>query len=173
MTNSIRASVADGLTLARAALTVPLGVAAAAGAWRMLAILLVGAWWSDFFDGRTARRALTPTRLGNADIVVDTLVGLAVAIGLLIGGWIPPWLAAPVAFFAVAYAVQRNPAWSMVVQAIGYGASLWHLGRNDPGGLIIALTTILMIAILDQSRLVGFVLPAFFKGVAGRYERDG
>ncbi len=169
MSNSARARLADGLTLARAALTVPLGVAAAAGWWRAVAVLLVAAWWSDFFDGRMARQASTPTRLGDRDMVVDTLVGLAAATGLLVGGRIPAWVGAPVALFSIAYAVRRNPAWSMVVQGIGYGASLWQLGRHDEGGLLVTAVTILAIAVLDRSRLFGFVLPAFFNGILGRH----
>jgi phosphatidylglycerophosphate synthase len=159
---------ADALTAGRAALTVPLGVAAASGRWTFCMWLLSVAWWSDFLDGRLARRAGGGTRFGDWDMTADTIVGSGLMVGLTVGGHLSPWLSLAAGVLAVGYAVRRNPAVGMLIQAIAYGAALVLSARTEPAGFWPAVLTIGMIAVLDVRRLFGYVLPTFFAGLVGR-----
>ena len=159
---------ADALTAGRLVLSVPLGAAAAAGWWNSTTVLLVVAWWSDFLDGRLARRSSAQTRLGDWDLAADTAVGAGLLAGLAVGGHVPALWAAAGALLGLGFLVLRNPALGMLLQAIAYGPTLWLAARHGRPAFILALATIAVIAVLDVRRLFDFLLPAFFRGVVGR-----
>ncbi len=73
---------ADVLTAGRMLLALPMGLAAYSAGWRATALLLSLSWWSDFLDGRLARRAGGSTRLGAWDLAADTLVGAGLLVGV-------------------------------------------------------------------------------------------
>lgn len=159
---------ADALTAGRAALGVPLGIAGASGRWTLCMWLLGIAWWSDFLDGRLARRAGGGTRFGEWDMTADTVVGSGLMVGLTVGGHVSPWWSLAAGALAIGYVVRRNPAIGMLIQAIAYGAALLLAAGAGAEGFWPAVVTIGLIAVLDVRRLFGYVLPTFFAGLAGR-----
>ena len=88
------ARTADVLTLARLAIAPVLVAALAAEQRGTAAALLAAAWLTDALDGRAARASDVPTRLGGADLLVDTAVGAGALLGLALAGEFPGWLAA-------------------------------------------------------------------------------
>jgi phosphatidylserine synthase len=160
------AAIADGLTAGRGVLAVFLFVAAAVGAYRTAATLLALAWWTDLLDGRFARRAEEPTRLGPWDPLFDALVGVAVLGGLLVAGEVSPlpW-AAIGAVLLVAFVVSGNLSSGMLLQALGYAFFLAQLWTREPLWLGIVVVNIAALAALDAKRFWRQVLPTFFAGI--------
>jgi phosphatidylglycerophosphate synthase len=161
---------ADALTAGRAALALPLAMAAATDAWVMVAVVLSVAWVSDFADGRLARRAIGVTRLGRWDLPADTTVGAGVLAGLVIGGHISVWIGVTGLVLGAGYLAWGNPALSMLLQAGGYGPALWFIARDNVAAFVLVVGTIVMIAAFSIRRLFGYVLPTFFNGLRGRIE---
>jgi len=164
---------ADALTAVRAVLAVPLALAAHAGNWSVAAVLLAVAWWSDFFDGRLARRSSESTALGDWDLAADTTVGAGLLIGLVLGHHVPPSWGVGGAVLGVGFLALRNPALGMLLQAAAYGPALFFAARSASPSFWLAAATIGAIAILDRRRLFGYVLPVFFGGILGRSRKPG
>ncbi len=171
--STLTARLADGLTAGRIILAAPLAVVAARGWWYGVAVLLSLAWWSDFGDGRLARKVPGETRLGQVDLVADTLVGAVLLGGMVAGGYVQLGWTIAGTVLGAGYLLRRNPAWGMLLQAIGYGNALWQIGLNARPALGLALGTVAAIVVLDRSRLFGFVLPTFFDGLMGRHPDEG
>lgn len=167
------ATVADGLTTLRALLVLPLFWATAAKAVALAAALLAVAWWSDLLDGKAARRANRPTRLGPWDPLFDAFVGAAVLGGLISADIIGllPWGPIGVALLCGLLA-WRNLSLGMLLQAIAYGFFLAEVWTREPVWMIILLVTIGMILLLDLRRFVTYVLPTFFAGLTGHADAD-
>ncbi len=163
---------ADLLTGGRLIATLPLAYAAYRASWGTLALLLAAAWWSDHFDGVLARRAGSGTRFAGWDLRVDTAVGGSIVAGLVAGGHISAWHALVLAALAAGFVVLNNPAWSMLLQAVGYGWSLWFTFRHHTAAFGVLVVSIGSIALLGRSRLFGYVLPAFFQGIVGMSGTD-
>jgi cardiolipin synthase len=87
--------IANQVSLARAYLAAPaLAYSVTADHLGLLAVVLAVAGLTDLVDGTIARRFDRPSTLGGGlDPVVDGLLLGAVAIGLVIGGILPLWLA--------------------------------------------------------------------------------
>lgn len=164
---------ADALTAVRAALAVPLALAAYAGNWSVAAVLLAVAWWSDFLDGRLARRSSEPTALGDWDLTADTTVGAGLLIGLVLGHQVPPSWGVGGAVLGVGFLALRNPALGMLLQAAAYGPALFFAARSASPSFWFAAATIGAIGILDRRRLFGYVLPVFFGSILGRGGKPG
>lgn len=158
------ARLGDSLTVLRFALVVPVALAATSGRWFAMALLLASSWLSDFFDGRVARRG-GGGRLGAHDLDADTAVGAAAVLGLAWGGRLHVGALALATVCGAGYVVRRNPALAMITQAVGYGAALWWMYREGRPGLMVALLTIVLVAVLDADRLRRHVLPVFFDGL--------
>lgn len=170
--NAKLAKWADALTGGRMVLALPLGVAGYAGNWTITALLLSLSWWSDFFDGKLARRAGRGTRLGTWDLGADTLVGAGLLAGLVAGGHVAvPWGVAGT-LLGAGYLTLGNPALGMLLQAIAYGFALWFAAEHSAIGLVAATATIAAIAIFSPSRFFGYLLPTFFKGILGRSKTE-
>lgn len=85
---------ANQVTLARAYLAVPAFAYATSGRLGLLAVVVAVAGLTDLVDGTIARRLEQPSQLGGAlDPVVDGIFMGALCIGLVVGGFIPLWLA--------------------------------------------------------------------------------
>lgn len=166
------AAVADGLTSLRALLVVPLFWATAAADYPVAAALLAVAWWSDFFDGRLARRTEVPTRLGRWDPVFDAFIGSALLGGLVSSGAVGslPWGLGGLILFA-AFLVWRNLSLGMLVQALAYAFFLGEVWVNEPPWMLALAATIGAILILDWHRFVREVLPTFFSGIGATIDR--
>ncbi len=160
-----RAHLADALTASRVPLGFVLVPVIAGDHWLGAGILLSIAWWTDFFDGRVAK-STTGTRLGAWDGYADAMVGAGVLVGVLAGGHVPvlPFAAAGLVFGVVLMAT-GNFAYGMLLQATGYGPLLFLFAAKSAPALVVAVATIVVIAIADRGRFVGYVLPTFFEGV--------
>ena len=159
---------ADLLTAGRALLAVPLGISASSGSWTATAALLVLSWWSDFLDGRLARRSGGHSRLGGWDLAADTAVGAGLLVGLLVGEHVPMLWGVVGGALGAGFVILRNPAFGMLLQATAYGPALWFVGHESLAILALMAITIAVIAVLDASRLFRYVLPSFFGGIIGR-----
>jgi phosphatidylserine synthase len=171
-----RAVLADVLTGGRIALGV-----AAAGALLVdrvdwFSILLSAAWASDVFDGRLARSSGRRTWFGEADMLVDTWVGVCVLFGLGLSDRAPVGLVLVlIGVLGAIYLWTRNPAISQVLQGAAYGAALWLIFASPDATLSIPLGTLAVLMILEHEKFFGKVLPMFFRGIASfirgeRYE---
>ena len=159
------ARTADWLTGSRLILAVVIGVLAAERALDAAALALGLAWVTDSLDGRLARRTPVPTKLGDYDMAVDTFVGAMLVAGVGIGGSIPAWISiAALLLFGLGYLALRQPALSMALQGVGYGALLWRLWTARQPTLWVLVAVIAAIAAIDARKFVRVVLPEFFRG---------
>lgn len=166
--------IADALTAARLAMAVIL-VPLLSGRQLGVAGLVLGtAWITDFLDGRFARAADSPTRLGAWDLPVDTSVGIGAIVGLAVGGYLPIPLAAVVlVVFGPLYAGTRNYAASAVLQAVGYGGVLIRLFQESSSARWWPVLVAATIGILERDRFVHDTLPSFFSGIASLFGLRG
>ena len=164
---------ADALTLGR--LVVALALIAVLGTGRVTlgAALLGFAWISDFLDGRAARASGGRTRLGDVDLWADTFVGAGVVLGFTVWGWVHPVVGLGlVAVLLAAFALTRNEAMSMLLQATGYALALWRTWRDGhPASLWWLLTIIVVIAVVNRRIFWERSLPTFFGGLAATLRR--
>lgn len=165
---------ADGLTLGRAVVAIALIPVLGARRTVLGAALLGSAWLSDFLDGRAARASGGWTRFGGLDLWCDTLVGAGAVLGFVAWGWVPPLLGiALVAVLVTAFALTRNEAMSMVLQATGYGLVLWRTWRD---GHVVSLAWLLgiiaVIGVVNRRILWERSLPTFFGGLAALFRRS-
>ncbi len=167
------ALTADGLTGLRALLAIPLFWATAVENYPVAAGLLAVAWWSDFLDGRMARRATTPTKLGAWDPLCDALIGTALLGGLLSSGvvGVVPWGLIGLVLL-VAFISWRNLSLGMLLQALAYAFFLANVWTAEPGWMVVLAGTIALILIFDWRRFTTEVLPTFFAGISGGRETD-
>lgn len=159
---------ADGLTAYRAFVAVALVPVLGARRVALAAALLGTGWISDFLDGRAARASAGPTRLGRSDLWIDTLVGAGAVLGSVAFGWVPPALGVGlVALLVTGFALTRNEALSMLLQATGYGMVLWRTW-SDGHTLALAwlLSVIAAIGIVNRRIFWERSVPTFLGGLA-------
>ena len=161
-----RADVADLLTLARL-LSAPIMLWLVSIRSLDAAVLLaVIAWWTDFLDGRLARRADRESRLKDWDLRADAWLASAIGLGLGLAGYFSWRVAVPLAAAVLVMSVLlSNPSVVMVGVAVQYGmfilatylwADLWWLGVLHVLALLGA----------GWKRFWGVVMPAFWAGLA-------
>ena len=156
---------ADVLTSTRAFLAVGLAVMLAQGRLGWAAVGLSLAWITDLADGRLARAAREPTRLGDWDFRADVAVGAGVMAGLIIHGYLPrPLATGLLALLVGGFLVLRNPALGMSLQAIAYAAFGWRLWTDSVDTRWIPFVVAATIGVLEWRRLFGEQIPAFFNG---------
>lgn len=168
-----RAQVADALTASRVVLAMLVAMTLALGAFPAAAVVLVVAWLTDLVDGRLARSAQTPTRLGGWDFRIDVSLGAAILVGLALSGSASPWLVVPVIGVLTAVTLLTgNPSPSMLLLAFAYAWFLWLLLDRRPLLWWLPFASILMLLVIDWQRFTRVILPAFFRGIAtfGRAE---
>ena len=133
----------------------------------LFSILLSVAWASDVFDGRLARSSGRRTMFGEADMLIDTWVGVCVLIGLALSDRAPVWLViVGVVVLGTLYLFTKNPAISQVLQGTAYGAALWLIYTSADATLWIPLGTLALLMLMEYKKFFGKVLPMFFQGVA-------
>lgn len=161
------ATLADLLTGLRALLALLLVAVVGARRLDLAAALLSAAWITDFFDGKSARRANRPTHLGKWDIYVDTLVGAAVLLGLAYGGYVS-WLTALslVLILGGGWILIGNDALSSSLQAIAYAWMMWLLFRQGVSDWWLPPLTAVSAAVLNWRKVVTRSVPGFLHGVA-------
>ena len=172
-----RADVADLLTLARL-LSAPIMLWLVSIRSLDAAVLLaVIAWWTDFLDGRLARRADRESRLKDWDLRADAWLASAIGLGLGLAGYFSWRVAVPLAAAVLVMSVLlSNPSAVMVGVAVQYGmfilatylwADLWWLG----------VLHVLVLLGAGWKRFWGVVMQAFWAGLAalvsgrGRHRR--
>lgn len=156
---------ADVLTASRAFLALGLAVILAQGRLGWAAVGLSVAWITDVADGRLARAAQEPTRLGDWDFRIDVAVGAGVLVGLIIHGDVPRTVAAGLlVLLAGGFIVLRNAALGMSLQALAYAAFGWRLWVDSVGTRWIPLLIAGTIGIIEWRRLLGEQIPVFLRG---------
>lgn len=169
----VLAIAADALTLGRVIVAVALVPVLGARRVALAAGLLGSAWMSDFLDGRAARASAGRTRLGEVDLWADTFVGAGAVLGFTVWGWLPPVVGIGlVAVLLTAFALTRNEAMSMLLQATGYALVLWRTWRD--GHLVPLwwlLAIIAVIALWNRRVFWEHSLPTFLGGMAALVRR--
>jgi hypothetical protein len=164
---------ADGLTLGRMVVAVALIPVLGVRRVALGAALLGSAWLSDYFDGRAARASTGRTRLGDFDLWADTFVGAGAVLGFTVWGWVPPVVGVGLAtLLLTAFALTRNEAISMLLQATGYALVLWRTWRDGyTVPLWWLLTIIAVIAVVNRRIFWERSLPTFLSGIAAAVRR--
>ena len=165
--------VADGLTLARFGLAAALVPVLVARQTTLAASIVGSAWLTDFLDGRAARASAASTRLGALDLWADTLVGAAAVLGFVAWGWVPAALGLSLMVVLLAsFALTRNEALSMILQATGYALVLWRAWRDGPPAALASLLAIIaVIATVNRRMVWERSLPTFLGGLADLVRR--
>ncbi len=164
------ARLADALTTLRLVLAFAVVPLTSTGRWTALSVALSGAWLSDFLDGRLARRAGGGTRLGRWDMPIDTAVGAGLVIGLVLRGTLPEVVGVgALALFGTLY-LFGNVAASMLLQLTGFLPTLVILWEESPTAWWLPFGVIVLVGIFDWRRLLHVNIPAFLRGITGRFE---
>lgn len=160
-----RADVADLLTLARL-LSAPIMLWLVSIRSLDAAVLVaVIAWWTDFLDGRLARKADRETRLKDWDLRADAWLASAMGLGLGLAGYFSWRVAVPLAVVVLVMSVLlSNPAAVMVGVAAQYGMFIVAMYLWADLGWLGVLHVILFIG-ATWRRFLGVLLPAFWAGV--------
>jgi hypothetical protein len=163
----------DALTLARVIVAVALIPVLGARRLTLSAALLGSAWICDFLDGRAARASAGRTRLGDVDLWADTFVGAGVVLGFTVWGWVPPAVGLGLtALLLAAFALTRNEAMSMLLQATGYALAIWRTWQDGhPASLWWLLTIVAAIAVVNRRIFWQRSLPTFLGGLAAMFRR--
>lgn len=171
MTAKQLAALADTVTALRLATAAALLPLAWRGWWTAVGVLLAGAWVGDVLDGRLARRSGGATRLGRWDLPADTAVGAALLVGLVAHGTIPwiPGVAALLVFGGLFLA--GNVAAAMLLQLAGFLPFLQIAWTRRPPLWWVPFATVALVAVVNWRRLFFVAIPAFLRGVSGRFER--
>ena len=139
--------------------------------WSLAALLLAAAWIGDVADGRLARRGGTPTRLGEWDMAADTAVGAGLVVGLVGQGTLPLVMGLPALVVFGALFVAGNLAAAMLLQLVGYLPFLYLLWSERPALWWLPFATIVFAGLINWRRLFFVAIPAFLRGLTGRFER--
>lgn len=167
-----RAAVADLLTFSRL-LSAPLMAWLVANRYLDAAVLVLGlAWCTDFFDGRFARSAARDTILKEWDLRADSWVGVALGLGLGLGGYYSWWILAPVAVAVfVGSVLSTNPA--LVMVGTGYLLGIFVWGATQHGTLRwLPAVYVLVALIVSWKRFFGVVLPVLVRGLRAMVPGD-
>ena len=162
-----QADVADLLTLARL-LSAPIMLWLVSNRSLDAAVLVVVvAWWTDFLDGRLARRAHRETRLKDWDLRADAWLASAAGLGMGLAGYFSWWVAVPLAAVVLVMSVLvSNPAAVMVGVAAQYGMFIMALYLwADLWWLVVLHVIVFLLA--GWRRFWDVVWRAFWAGLAG------
>lgn len=165
------ADMADLLTLARLVGAVVVAVLIPSDRWAMVGLLVAMVWLSDVLDGRLARWSGIPTRLGRFDLSFDTLFGAGVIVGLLIAQILPLWVGLGSLLVFGGFFLAGNTAAAMLLQLTGFVPLLFELWQRQPPTWWAPLGVALLAGVVDWRRLVFTNVPAFIRGVTGRFDR--
>lgn len=159
--------IANQVSLARAYLAAPaLAYAMAPGNLGLLAVVLAIGGLTDLVDGTIARRFDRPSTLGGGlDPVVDGVLLGAVAVGLVVSGVIPLWLAAvivvryllPAVVALALISMQRQPelrhtvsgqiSTALIIVLVG-GICLFRFFNQDASNVVAGAEIVVPIATL-------------------------
>jgi cardiolipin synthase len=159
--------IANQVSLARAYLAAPaLAYSMAPGNLGLLAVVLAIGGLTDLVDGTIARRFDKPSTLGGGlDPVVDGLLLGAVAVGLVLSGVIPLWLAAvivvryllPAVAALVLISMQRRPelrhtvsgqiSTALIIVLVG-GICLFRFFNQDASNVVAGAEVVIPLATL-------------------------
>jgi cardiolipin synthase len=159
--------IANQVSLARAYLAAPaLAYSMAPGNLGLLAVVLAIGGLTDLVDGTIARRFDRPSTLGGGlDPVVDGVLLGAVAVGLVVSGVIPLWLAAvivvryllPAVVALALISMQRQPelrhtvsgqiSTALIIVLVG-GICLFRFFNQDASNVVAGAEVVIPIATL-------------------------
>lgn len=171
--------LADVLTAGRALLALVLAALGRPGGEELLpvaALVLLGCWCTDLFDGALARRSgvSEQTWIGSHDLEADVLVSLGL-LGYLVGsGYLAP-VYALVYLLLWAVIFQRWGWWrdsAMLFQAAIY---LWFLTvalRDAPSAGAWLVAWIVAVVVVTWPRFPREVVPGFLAGMSQAVRQD-
>lgn len=119
----------------------------------VISVLLVVCWVTDVLDGKLARKADAPTRLGQFDMIADLGLGLSLSICLVLWDIIPllPLLIV-IAVIAVSALVFRFYALQKFVMGLVYLVFTLTVRQSHPGWAWFILGGVAALAILNPKR---------------------
>lgn len=165
------AAGADTLTAIRLVSAPALVPLAWTGSWPAVGVLLAAAWVGDIADGRLARRSGVETRLGAWDMAADTAVGAGLVVGLAGHGTIPWVVGLPALVVFGGLFIAGNLAASMLLQLVGYLPFLYILWSERPDVWWLPFAAIVFAGLVNWRRLFFVAIPAFLRGVTGRFDQ--
>ena len=164
-------TLADALTAVRfclAGFILWIGAQGRAEAMPTVAVALISAWITDLLDGPLARRDPTGrhTWIGDRDLEVDMLVGLAVLAYLTMAGYLA--FKAAVAYVIVCAVLLRtfrslHLAWA--VQAPPYAGMIYAALRDAPRYGLMIVGYIALVLVATWPRFPQTVVPQFLEGM--------
>lgn len=164
------ATAADALTAARSIAALVAFPLISSRNWTMVALLFSLVWLSDLLDGRLARLSSGQTRLGDFDLLVDTVFGAGVVISLTAAGVIPFALGAGAMIVFGGLFLAGNTAAAMLLQLTGFIPVMAILWQERPQTWWAPFLVAALAAVVDWRRLIQVNIPAFLRGITGRFE---
>ncbi len=166
--------LADVLTLSRGVLVLVIllcGLSHGIDALLTIVVLTIICWITDVLDGKFARQAPDPTKLGSLDLVMDLGLGLALAICFVAWGFLP--LAAviiPVLIVVLSAGVFRFYATQKFVLGLTYGALAYFVWQTSVlwGWIVLGSWGFLIILNPERTRQQVF---GFLKEVGKLFQR--
>ena len=148
--------IADALTFLRGVMVIILllcGVFSGTDAIPVISLLLVLCWVTDVLDGKLARKAATPTRLGQFDMIADLGFGLSLSLCLVLWDIIPlvPLLIV-IGAIAVSALVFRFYALQKFIMVMVYLVFTLTVRQTHPGWAWFILGGVVVLAILNPKR---------------------
>lgn len=120
--------------------------------------------------GRLARRSGRQNRLGHLDLAADTIYGAGVLIGSVAVDVIPVWFGVAALLVFGGLVTTGSIAAGMALQLSGFGPLLIELWELRPAIWWTPFLVALAALVLDWRRLIEVNIPAFLRGVTGRFE---
>ena len=172
-----RADMADLLTLARL-ICIPI-ILWLVSIRRMDAAVLVVvvAWWTDFLDGRLARKAHRESRLKDWDLRADACLASAMGLGLGLAGYFSWWVVAPLAAVVVVNSIRPSNL-AVVMAGVGVQYGMFILAMRVEADLWwVSVLHVIVFLGAGWRRFWDVLLPAFWESsgalVPGRSRHRG
>jgi phosphatidylglycerophosphate synthase len=164
-------TLADILTASRFGLAwvlLWLGISRGAVGLPSAVVILIIAWTTDGFDGPLARKdpSRRHTWIGDHDLEIDMSVSLGVLTFLVLGGYLPAWIAVSYVIVCLIMLWRvRSQEMAWVVQAPPYAAMLFIALRYAPIYGLAIVAYLLVVIITTWPRFPQVTVPQFLSGL--------
>lgn len=166
--------IADVLTLTRMILVgviLLVGGLQGVAALPTVALLTVACWVTDTLDGKLARQAGEPTRLGRFDVVADQGLALALAACLVLWEVVSlPLVVIVIIGVVIGDRVFRFDALQKFAMGMAYAALMFTTWKFRPGWLWVLLGGLGLLILLNPERAKKQVI-GFLQQVGGIFPR--
>ncbi|MCY4620606.1 MAG: CDP-alcohol phosphatidyltransferase family protein [bacterium] len=158
-----QADVADLLTLARLICAPIMLWLVSIRSLDAAVLVVVIAWWTDFLDGRLARKAHRETRLKDWDLRADACLASAMGLGLGLVGYFSWWLVAPLAAVVVVNSIRPSNL-AVVMAGIGFQYAMFILAMRLWADLWwVSVLHVIIFLVAGWRRLWDVLFPAFWE----------